>query len=140
MTPGFAKSAIELDSEVFVERIVQRGGREAIRLEKPQRVLPGDELIFVLRYRNVSATPARDFVVTNPLPPAVAFRETLDGREQVSIDGGENWGKLSSLQVPIGEGRFRAARPDDVTHIRWTILQDITMGSEGKLTFRGVVK
>ncbi|WOE73900.1 hypothetical protein [Alterisphingorhabdus coralli] len=138
--PASANSAIELNSQVFVERITQLGDRQSVRLESPDKVLPGDRLIFVINYRNASATRVSDFVITNPLPRAVAFLETLDGEEQVSIDGGNSWGSLDELRVPLGDGRYRAASSADVTHIRWKILQDITRGSEGKLTFRGVVK
>lgn len=138
--PAQANSQIELQSQVFVERIIKNGDRSAVQLEKPEQVLPGDKLIFILRYRNTGNSPVTDFVITNPLPEAVAFQETLDGSEEVSVDGGKSWGRLKNLRISKGNGRFRAAFPADVTHIRWSILQVITKGSEGKLTFRGVVK
>lgn len=138
--PAFANDAIELNSEVFVERLVKRGARTAIQLEKPKQVLPGDRLVFILRYRNSGERPVQDFVVTNPMPEAVRFQETLDGTEEVSVDGGQNWDKLDALRIPTGNGRSRPARAADVTHVRWNILQNITKGSEGKLTFRGIVK
>ncbi|MEO1044898.1 MAG: hypothetical protein AAFX04_05610 [Pseudomonadota bacterium] len=138
--PASANSAIELESQVFVERIIDQGDSKAVRLEEPDQVLPGDQLIFILRYRNISDAPVTDFVITNPLPQAVAFRETLDGTEQVSVDGGNSWGRLQNLRIATADGGYRPATVDDVTHVRWSILREITKGSEGKLTFRGIVR
>ena len=103
-------------------------------------VVPGDRLLFVLSYRNNGAAPAANFVVTNPLPPAVAFSGTEDARADVSVDGGHSWGKLATLQVRESDGTMRAARADDVNSIRWAFAQPIPAGEAGRLTFRGVVR
>jgi hypothetical protein len=70
----------------------------------------------------------------------VAFSETADGTEIVSIDGGKSWGFLSQLKVPMASGAFRTALPSDVTHIKWNLNQTLAAGSVGKLVFRGVVR
>ena len=138
---AIAAEKIELSSNVFVEKVTQSAdGRQTVVLEKPLTVVPGDRLIFILNYRNVGDRAASDFVVTNPLPSAVAFQETLDGTELVSIDGGQKWGRLNKLRVREADGTSRVAVPEDVTHIRWKLSNDISVGSQGKLTFRGVVK
>jgi hypothetical protein len=93
-----------------------------------------------VKYKNTGAAPATDVVITNPIPNAIQFQETLDRTEQVSVDGGKNWARLENLRIALKNGDSRPASPSDVTHIRWVILEDITNGDEGKLTFRGVVK
>jgi uncharacterized repeat protein (TIGR01451 family) len=138
---AFATSAVQLSSDVFVEKTVkQTDGRIAKTLEAPKMVTPGDHLVFVVKYKNTGAAPAEKFVVTNPLPSAVAFNGTSDGLEVVSIDGGKSWGFLSSLMVKNAEGEARPALMSDVTHIRWNLNRPLASGSEGKLVFRGIVR
>ena len=134
-------AGVELASDVFVEREQKRAdGTVATVLEAPKLVVPGDQLVFVVRYKNVGAQPATNFTVTNPIPRAVAFSGTMDGTEIVSVDGGKNWGTLSQLKVVKADGNLRQAVPADVTHLKWTMNQTLAAGSAGKLVFRGVVR
>jgi uncharacterized repeat protein (TIGR01451 family) len=136
-----AATPLQLSSDVFVERqVVRADGSRTVVLEKPNLVLPGDNLVFVVKYRNVGSATASNFVVTNPLPAAVSFNGTSDGLEVVSIDGGRSWGVLSALRVKQADDTVRAAEHRDVTHIKWNLNQPLTAGAEGKLIFRGVVK
>jgi uncharacterized repeat protein (TIGR01451 family) len=136
-----AATPLQLSSDVFVEKqVVRADGSRTVVLEKPKLVLPGDNLVFVVRYRNTGTATASNFVVTNPLPAAVAFNGTSDGLEVVSIDGGNKWGVLSTLRVKQADGVIRAADRRDVTHIKWNLNQPLTAGAEGKLIFRGIVK
>ena len=137
---AIAADKVELSSSVFVEKTaLDSHGRQTVVLEEPTRVVPGDRLVFVLKYHNVGDRPATDFVVTNPMPRAVAFQKTLDGTEQVSIDGGKSWGRLKDLRTST-DGGYRAAVPEDVTHIRWNFSKAISAGYRGNLTFRGTVR
>ncbi|MEP2102225.1 MAG: hypothetical protein ABJP02_12025 [Parasphingorhabdus sp.] len=143
MAPSMAMAAnnVALSSDVFVERTVEKpDGKTAVMLEAPKTVIPGDNLVFVVKYKNVGSTPATDFSVTNPLPKAVAFNGTSDGTEIVSIDGGKNWGPLSALTYTRENGEVRPALMSDVTHIKWKFNRSLSVGSEGKLVFRGTVK
>lgn len=136
-----AATPLELKSEVFVERrVVRSDGSNAVVLEKPNMVTPGDNLVFVVRYKNIGGSTANNFVVTNPLPAAVAFNGTSDGLEVVSVDGGKSWGILGTLRVAMRDGTMRPAMLTDVTHIKWNLNQPLTAGAEGKLIFRGIVK
>lgn len=139
--PLLAANDVALSSDVFVERSVQKpDGKTAVVLEQPTRVIPGDKLVFVVKYKNVGDTPATDFSVTNPLPKAVAFNGTSDGTEIVSIDGGKSWGPLSDLKFTHENGEVRPALMSDVTHVKWKFNQSLSAGSEGKLVFRGTVR
>lgn len=141
--PGTAVAAnsVSLSSEVFVERKVAKpNGTTAVVLEQPKTVIPGDNLVFVVNYKNVGTTPASDFSVTNPLPKAIAFNGTADGTEIVSVDGGKSWGPLSALTHSSENGEVRPALMADVTHIKWKFNRTLSVGSEGKLIFRGTVK
>lgn len=132
---------VALDSEVFVERSVEQAdGSVTVVVEEPTRVVPGDSLVFVLSYENAGAEPAENFVVTNPMPDAVAFVEAIDGGAVYSVDGGTVFAPLTELRIASDGGVDRAAQPVDVTHIRWTLTEPIAPGASGQLRFRGVVR
>lgn len=141
-TPALAQSAnpVQLNSDVLVERTVTENGQTRVLLEEPTAVTPGDTLVFVLRYENTGRQAATNFVVTNPLPQAVRYTGTIDAGASVSIDGGRTWGMLNELRVREADGSTRAARADEVTHIRWAFAQPIAAGQSGRLMFRGIVR
>ncbi len=141
VSPAFASSALELSSDVYVESIkTQADGSSKAVLNKPTTVLPGDKLVFVVKYTNTSAAPASNLLVTNPLPAPVIYNGSADGKEEVSVDGGKNWGPLNTLFVEKTDGTNRPALMSDVTHVRWTIKDTLAAGSSGKLIFRGIVR
>lgn len=141
IAPAYAQGPLRLASDVFVERdIAKPDGTKAKMLEEPKTVVPGDQLVFVVRYKNVGTATASNFVVTNPMPRAVRFDGTSDGAELVSVDGGKNWGALATMRIAQANGRDRAATLADVTHLKWNFNQPLSAGAEGKLIFRGVVR
>lgn len=135
-----AADDVALTSVVFVEKTVQANGRKRIVLERPGQVVPGDRLVFMFDYRNTGSAPASGVVVTNPMPGTVAYQSSPDPAAIVSIDGGRTWGTLAHLKVNDSDGTVRGARPEDVTHVRWTFARAIPAGQGGKLSFRGVVR
>jgi hypothetical protein len=142
LLPEFALAAqpLALTNQVFVERTqMLPDGRTKTVLTSADQVLPGDQLVFVLRYLNQSGRASDRLMVTNQMPPAVVFQHAGNGA-LVSVDGGKNWGVLSTLFIAEHNGRRRSARPDDVTHIRWQLSQPVPAGGAGKLTFRGTVR
>jgi uncharacterized repeat protein (TIGR01451 family) len=139
--PALAQDQVALTSEIFVERTTtDANGRQNVSLESPSVVTPGDPLVFVLRYRNSAASPATDFVVTNPIPENVSYISSGSAGSVLSVDGGQSWGDLAGLNVRNADGTTRPATAADVTHVRWRIAQPIPPGGEGELRFRGVVK
>jgi uncharacterized repeat protein (TIGR01451 family) len=138
---ALASSDVLTKSSIFVERIEPQGsGARRVRLEPARQVSPGERLIYVVEYRNTGKRPVEGFTVTNPLPRTVRLDETVDGSEIVSIDGGRNWGVLSSLRVSLGEGSWRPANPDDVTHLRWRVGDRLMQGETRRVTFRAIVR
>jgi len=136
-----AANGVTLASNVFVERVKQDpSGKSSTVLEPPRIVTPGDKLLFELSYKNGGAEPAADFVVTNPIPDAVAYAGADGESSAVSVDDGRTWGALAALKIKQADGTMRAALPNDVTHVRWTFTRAIAAGEAGKLSFRGVVK
>jgi uncharacterized repeat protein (TIGR01451 family) len=138
---AMAADQVTLDSQILVEREIRNAdGTSKTILEPTEVVVPGDRLLFVVSYKNVGAEAAADFVVTNPLPPAVAYTGSEGEEPTVSVDGGSSWGQLANLSITQADGTARAALPGDVTHVRWAFNSTIPAGGTGKLSFRGVVK
>lgn len=141
--PSLADAAkagqVQLESDVKVEKVIAENGTVKKTWVTPQVVVPGDRLVFSVRYRNVSADKVDNFVVTNPIPQPVML--AAEGAEalEVSVDGGKAWGKLGVLQVVDGKGDQRAALNSDVTHVRWT-LPVLNPGASGTLTYSAIVR
>lgn len=143
LAPVAASAAqdVSLTTKVLVERVkTGADGKPVTVREEPGVVTPGDRLVFVLGYRNGGAEPATGFILTNPIPPSVAFTGSDDASATVSVDGGKSWGALASLKVVQADGTSRPAVAADVTHIRWSFGQAIAAGKGGELSFRGVVE
>src|SRR3989344_3259934 len=143
LMPGaaLASSDVMTKASIFVERIAsQAGGARRVRLEPARQESPGERLIYVVEYRNTGNRPVQGFTVTNPLPRTVRLDETVDGSELVSIDGGRSWGPLSALRVPLGNGSWRPANPEDVTHLRWRVGDTLMQGETRRVTFRAIVR
>jgi uncharacterized repeat protein (TIGR01451 family) len=143
LLPGaaLAQSQVALTSNVLVERTTTGpDGAARTSLEAPGIVTPGDRLVFVLSYRNNAASPATDFVVTNPIPESVSYNGTESTGSVLSVDGGRTWGELGALSVRDADGTSRPASFADVTHVRWRIAEPIPAGGSGELRFRGLVK
>lgn len=130
---------IELVGDVKLEQHSMVGGRDKVELVAPQVVVPGDRLLFSTSYRNTSAAPVENFVVTNPVPAAVAVASESAASNEVSVDGGAHWGRLAALTVPDGLGGRRPATAADVTHIRW-VLAVVRSGASGVVTYNAIVR
>lgn len=138
---ALASSDVRTKSSIFVERIDPEGsGARRVRLEPARQVSPGERLIYVVEYRNMGNRPVQGFTVTNPLPRTIRLDKTVDGNEMVSIDGGRNWGPLGTLRVSLGDGSWRPANPDDVTHLRWQVGDRLMQGETRRVTFRAIVR
>jgi len=136
---AMAESQVITKMSSFVEKTVNQGNSTKLVLEERSKVFPGEKIVYVLSYHNAGQSAASNFAITDAIPGPIAFDSTPDSSALVSVDGGKSWGVLATLKVPTPKG-LRAARPEDVTHIRWALKSVIPAGAEGKLSFRGVVK
>ena len=129
---------LSIRSTVLRERefTADNGNRQRI-LEPFDTVTSGDRLIYSLAYRKNGRTNRSAVFITNPVPSTVRFEQSLRGDEQVSVDGGRHWGQLENLRVPTGNGGSRAARAEDITHLRWQVAN---AEDNGRLTYRAVVR
>ncbi|MCC6924338.1 hypothetical protein [Novosphingobium sp.] len=129
---------VELQGGVKVDKLVVENGKEKHVYSDPKVVVPGDKLVFTTTYSNTGAEPVRNFVVTNPLPAAVALAPEGAEKQDVSVDGGKSWGKLGMLKVSDAAGQ-RSAQASDVTHVRW-VLPLLAPGARGAVTYNAIVR
>jgi uncharacterized repeat protein (TIGR01451 family) len=140
-TPALAQQNVALSSKAFVVKQVPDGpGKTKNTLAAPERVLPGEALVFTLEYKNNGAAPATAFVINNPIPANVIYTGVEQPWADVSVDGGKSYGKLAALKLAKGDGTMRAALPSDVTHVRWKFAQSIAPAASGRVMYFGMVK
>ncbi len=134
-----AQDALSFEGTAFVEKTVIEDGAEKTVQLPTDTVVPGDLVVFNTAYRNSGAEPVEDFVVTNPIPSAVALSDASAAVLNVSVDGGKTFGALASLKVAVEPEGDRPAVAADVTHIRWT-LDVVAPGDSGTLTYKAFVR
>lgn len=142
LTVAAAVDPLEVTGTMMIERrSAAADGTTRISLVKPERVAPGDPIVFVVGYRNVGSQPLSNVVLANPIPRGVAYRGPRAGSAapDVSIDG-TTFAPLAALRVGVPGAAPRPARADDVTHVRWRLAQPVGVGVGGEVVFEGVLR
>lgn len=135
-----ARQDIRLDTQTFVERVTTDvNGRARRMLATPDRIARGDQLIFIVNWRNAGERPLSALSLSNPVPETVRIKAD-DPNMQVSVDGGLHWGRIDQLWMPTALGGTRRATTEDVTHIRWAMPGTVSPGQSGRISYRGVVR
>lgn len=126
--PVLSSSSVATQSAVYVERLQPDATR---RLEPADRLNRGDRVITVVNWTRSAS--GGSFVITNPLPAAVAYQASAWDDQDVSVDGGRTWGRLGDLRISS-----RYATPEDVTHVRWRISPQ--QQRRGQIAYSGIVR
>lgn len=116
----------------------------AVRTErKPaDKVTPGETVVYTLSYENKGEAPVDDLVLVMPVPRDVSFVEgsaSGDGAVSFSADDGETYVARGRLTVQEN-GQTRAARGDEITHVRWTLGAPALPGAKGSVSFKAVLR
>ncbi|MGB3738644.1 MAG: hypothetical protein WA948_04750 [Pontixanthobacter sp.] len=135
--PAYAQAQVTLDGDVKLVQTVEENGVSSTRLVEPDRVVPGDRLLFVTAYENTTGETVDDFIVNNPLPDAVMLAE--NGDFEVSVDGGTSFGPLDRLSKLDEAGVRAPATVEDVTHLRWSF-DSLAPGAKGALQYYAVIR
>ena len=142
---GIAQAAggVQVTNQVFQEVAVKgEDGRIELRMAPAATVVPGTDVFYVIGYENTGDVPAEDIAVTSPVPLELEFVSVVGPAPDnvVSVDGGQNYGALTSLTVVGPDGQARPARPADVTHVRWMLDGALQPGGSGKVSFKARLK
>lgn len=140
-----ALAAVELENKAFREVVVKdEKGNVTKKLEPLDSAAPGQEVVYVLTYRNTGKEPASNVVLNNPVAREMAYvAGSAKGNNSlavVSVDGGKQFGLLETLTIKNADGTLRPATGSDVTNIRWTVTAAVKSGAEGSVTYRAVVR
>lgn len=114
-------------------------GKVTTQLKPAARVTPGDQVVYVLTYRNGGQQPAEGVVINNPIAKDLTYAGPADAKPPlVSIDG-QTFGPLATLTKAGANGAVPAAVAD-VTTLRWTFAQPVPAGGEVQMSFRARLK
>lgn len=143
--PAVAAGTVELAVKSLQEvQVTDKNGKVTKKSVPVSKVVPGDEVIYVISYANKGKQPADNVVITNPVPEPVAFRAgtsaAAGATDTVSVDGGKTFGKLEALTVTGADGKPRAATGADVTHVQWKLNAPVKAGASGSVSYRVVIE
>ena len=139
-----ASGSIEFKNIAEVEVEVKAADGKVEKKRGPvQKAIPGTVVFYTSTFKNVSAKPAGNISINNPIPAnttlvaASAYGENMD--IGYSADGGKTWASADKLKVKGADGKERAAALSEITHIRWTQRSELAPGKQGEAGFRVVI-
>lgn len=138
-----AAGGMQLSNQVFQEiEVVGADGKPEHKTVPAATVVPGTEVFYVITYRNTGDKPADNVAITNPVPAELEYVSAVGPApmNQVSVDGGRQYGALASLSVTGADGKPRPAQTADVTHVRWMLNTALAPGSGGSVSFKARLK
>lgn len=138
-----AAGGLQLSNAVFQEiEVIGADGKPERKSVPAATVVPGTEVFYVITYRNAGDQPADNIAITNPVPAELEYVAVLGPApaNQVSVDGGRQYGPLASLTVTGADGKSRPAQAADVTHVRWMLGAALPPGDGGKVSFKARLK
>ncbi len=145
MSFGAAASALTAEQKVYKEvRTQTPTGEVKLTREAAKLVTPGENVIYALEFKNDKAEPAGDIVLTMPIPKDVAYiegsAETQLASLTYSADNGDSFSSRESVMTIDNDGSLRPAKPEELTHIRWSVSEEIAPNAGGELSFKGRLK
>ncbi len=127
---------VKVEKEVLT---TDEDGNARVALVEPELVLPSEEVLYTIRYRNTSDEQTDNVVITNPIPEHMVYTtESAAGdgtRVLFSADGNE-FASPRQLIVRLPDGGQRPARASDYTHIRWVLQTPLDPGDAGEVSYR----
>lgn len=132
---------VEVRNEAFVSvETTDVGGKTTTKLVPAGKVVPGNEVLYVVTVKNLGKQPVDKLSVDNPVPQHMSYvPESAAGERAlalVSVDGGKTYGDLAVLRIAGADGKLRPAQAGDVTHLRWTLGYALQAGEQGKVSFK----
>lgn len=125
-------------TELNAMKSVMETTADGLQIEKlvpVATILPGEKVIYTLNYGNQSDTPVTGVVISLPMPKEMTFVPGSADQSGTSVtytvDGGKTYDQLERLTITTADGLERPARADDITAIRWTVLDALEPAQSG---------
>jgi uncharacterized repeat protein (TIGR01451 family) len=126
------------------QTVTDAKGVKSVKLVPAVKVVPGDTVIYTVKFRNRCDKPAENVSVDNPVPEHMAYVAGSavgpDTEVTFSIDSGYTFAKPDALRKKDSDGTERAARANEYTNIRWVMRHPLAAGAEGYARFRAVLE
>ena len=129
-------------AEVEVE-VKAADGKVEKKRSPVQKAIPGTVVFYTSTFTNISAKPAGNISINNPIPTnttlvaASAYGEGMD--ITYSADGGKTWAAVDKVRLKGADGKERAAGISEFTHIKWSLRGELPAGKQGEAGFRVAV-
>lgn len=145
--PVWAKPLMEVSLSASKEVVETVNGKKVKKIVPAETSVAGDVLTFTVTYRNTGNEVATNAVMDNPISASMSYIDnsaTGAGTEiSFSIDGGKTFKKSSYLtyevKLPNGLTEKQTARPEEYTHIRWTVSK-VPPGAGGTVGYRAKIR
>lgn len=125
-------------AEVEIE-VKAADGKTEKKRTPVQKAVPGTQVFYTSTFKNISARPAGNIVINNPIPAntmLVAASPYGEGMEiSYSADGGKSWAAADKVKVKGADGKERPAALSELTHVRWTQRGELAPGKQGEAGF-----
>lgn len=143
-TAAAAQGHLDVQTTVHKEEVVvNAAGEEEKRLVQAERVVPGETVFYTITFTNISDEVADNVVITNPIAENLTYVDGSAAGEgmkiQFSADGGETFAAIAELIV-TEDGGTRPATAEDLTHVRWTMRNDLAAGAQGIARFAAILE
>jgi uncharacterized repeat protein (TIGR01451 family) len=147
LTPAAATpkaGCIELKAVAEMEQTVKAAdGSQSKQLIVVAKTVPGDEIVWTTTAHNLCDKPADKVVIDLPVPEHMNFvADSAFGKGaqiSYSVDGKE-FKAATELRVRATDGTSRAARAEDVRHVRWIMVSAIAPQDTALVRFRATVQ
>ena len=140
--PAFAQDKAHLNVQTIVQKeevTVTDTGNTERKLVPADTVVPGDDVVYTITFTNISDESAENIVITNPISESLTY---VPGSAfgpgtviEFSVDDGKSFAAAERLTV-TEDGVQRPAKPEDFTHVRWTLQNELQAGAQGMARFK----
>lgn len=136
----WAQGTIQVQSraEMEVTKTNDRG-EEVTVLIPAEKVLPGEVVVYTNTITNAGEESAEAVTINNPVPEHTNYLAGSafgDATILFSADNGRNFAPEGEVEAIGADGKPRLAQPNEYTHIRWRLLNELTAGESSEVGFR----
>lgn len=140
-----AEDAIRLTSTAKQEVVeIDAAGNRQVKRIDAKKVVPGDEVIYLIEFENTGAEAAENIVIRNPVPGHTLYKAGSaagsDTKISYSIDDGKQFDAPENLVITAADGTTRRATAADYTTVRWVYTRAMRPGEKSSVEYRVVIK
>jgi uncharacterized repeat protein (TIGR01451 family) len=114
---------LKVTSKVQKLVVTNRNGKKVATYVPAAKVLPGETVQYNTFFQNIGNQAANNITIVNPIPKHTTYLpNTAQGQNTVvsfSVNGGKSYAPKGALKVRGRDGKVRAAKPSDYTHVKW---------------------